>query len=123
MPITIIGELPLILITTNEERVLPNAFIRRCLVLHMTLPEEEAALIAHLESRGRAHFRGKTSDAVLHEAAQQLVADRKVADEAQLNPLPGQAEYLDLVRAVINLAGSDMERQKQLLKKTARFTL
>ena len=122
-PITITAEPPLIIITTNEERVLPNAFVRRCLVLHLGLPDGEAALIEHLKSRGQAHFRGQTSDAVLHEAAQQLVADRKVADEAQLNPLPGQAEYLDLVRAVIHLAGNDRERQKQLLKSTARFTL
>jgi hypothetical protein len=37
--------------------------------------------------------------------------------------LPGQAEYLDLVRAVIGLAQGDMDKQKALLASAARFTL
>ena len=34
------GEPPLVIITTNEERVLPNAFVRRCLVLRLKLPDD-----------------------------------------------------------------------------------
>lgn len=117
------GVAPLILITTNEERVLPDAFIRRCLVLHLALPEKDAELIEHLKQRGRAHFGKATSGTVLEEAAQMLVADRRVARKEQLRPLPGQAEYLDLVRAVIELADGDMERQKDLIEDVARFTL
>ena len=29
---------PLVMITTNEERALPSAFIRRCMVLHLDMP-------------------------------------------------------------------------------------
>ena len=47
---------PLVVITTNEERALPDAFLRRCLVLHLTLPEEAGALVRTLVERGRAHF-------------------------------------------------------------------
>ncbi len=117
------GVAPLIIITTNEERVLPDAFIRRCLVLHLALPRADEALIAHLKQRGRAHFGGATSDEVLEEAARQLVADRTFAEEQQLRPLPGQAEYLDLVRVVVKLAQGKVEKQKELLASAARFTL
>src|SRR4029453_12611021 len=47
-PIIIRGVPPLIMLTTNEERVLPDAFLRRCLVLHLILPRDDEALIAHL---------------------------------------------------------------------------
>jgi MoxR-like ATPase len=122
-PITIHGIPPLIILTTNEERVLPDAFLRRCLVLHLTLPREDEALIARLQERGRAHFRSQTTDAVLREAARQLVVDRRHAEQEQLSPLPGQAEYLDLIRAVIGLAQGDVDKQKALLASAARFTL
>lgn len=122
-PIRIIGESPLIIITTNEERTLPNAFLRRCLVLELVLPSAEDALIDHLTKRGRAHFDSKVSDEVLLDAARQLAADRKVAEEKGLTPKPGQAEYLDLVRAVIELAPRQPKKQKELLESVARFTL
>ncbi len=117
------GVAPLIIITTNEERVLPDAFIRRCLVLHLALPRTDEALMTHLRQRGRAHFGSATTDEVLEEAARQLVTDRKFAEEQQLRPLPGQAEYLDLVRAVVKLAQGKVEKQKELLASAARFTL
>jgi MoxR-like ATPase len=122
-PITIRGVPPLIMLTTNEERVLPDAFLRRCLVLYLTLPRDDKDLIAHLQERGRAHFGSQTTDDVLREAARQLVADRRYAEQEQLSPLPGQAEYLDLVRAVIGLAQGDVHKQQALLASAARFTL
>jgi len=122
-PVTIDDVAPLIIITTNEERVLPDAFVRRCLVLHLALPRGERELIAYLEQRGRVHFGSQTSDEVLHEAACQLVADRRTADEQQLSPLPGQAEYLDLVRAVVERARNDVEKQLGLIQSAARFIL
>jgi MoxR-like ATPase len=49
---------PLVVITTNEERELPPAFVRRCLVLPLSLPEEDHALIdlLCLEAYGDAHL-------------------------------------------------------------------
>lgn len=122
-PVTMQGIPPLIVLTTNEERILPDAFLRRCLVLHLTLPEDDAALMAHLVRRGQAHFGAQTNTTVLQEAARQLVDDRRATAEAQLSPLPGQAEYLDLVRAVIEQAPQDVTRQRDLLAQVARFTL
>src|SRR5208337_5088308 len=55
-PIKVAGEPPLVIITTNEERVLPNAFLRRCLVLELKLPGDDSRLIAHLIKRAGVHF-------------------------------------------------------------------
>ena len=38
-------EAPLIVFTTNEERKLPNAFLRRCVVLRLKMPEEAELVV------------------------------------------------------------------------------
>lgn len=100
------GDRPLlVIITSNEERALPDAFIRRCMCLHMELPEDPQnsdVLIQHLVDRGTAHFKEKIDGDVYREAAKQLVKERNTAHDNQIRPLPGQAEYLDLLRALAN---------------------
>ncbi|MBF0187017.1 MAG: AAA family ATPase [Magnetococcales bacterium] len=116
--------LPLVIITTNEERTLPDAFIRRCLVLHLEMPEEEEKQQAFLLERGRAHFKGEPEcESVLEKAAELTITDRKHAEEKHLRPLPGQAEYLDLLRAVFRLNPGDPEQQKRVMDEIAEFTL
>ena len=100
---------PLIVITTNEERVLPDAFLRRCVVHEITLPDaaetqaQAAPLIKYLVERGRAHFPDVHHD-VLQSAAGYLNEDRWQSERERRRPAPGQAEYLDLVRAAIATA-------------------
>jgi hypothetical protein len=86
---------PFIVITTNRERTLPSAFVRRCVVLRMELPNEDDDLLALLVRRGTAH--SDLSEDILKNAANMLIKDRK---ECSKPPKPGQAEYLDLLRAV-----------------------
>ena len=59
-PVEVQGEPPLVVITTNDERVLPNAFIRRCLVLEVKLPVDDELLIAHLVARRGPIFRSRS---------------------------------------------------------------
>jgi len=113
---------PLVIITTNEERALPDAFVRRCLVLRLRLPAEETALIEFLIGRGRAHFR-EVDERVLRSAAELLCKDREAAIAAQVRPRPGQAEYPDLVRAVLGLEPQDTEAQIAMLGVVAEYTL
>ena len=112
------GPPPLVIITTNEERVLPDAFVRRCLVLHLALPTERNELVQRLVERGIAHF-GAARASLLKTAAEQLAVDR----EKSLPPRPGQAEYLDLVRAVLELAEAQKCAPESLLESVGRFTL
>jgi len=111
---------PLVIITTNEERELPAAFLRRCLALQLALSQEETALSTFLCQRGAMHF-PTCADAVLHQAASLLLEDRKAAQEQGLPP-PGQAEYLDLLRAVCAMAPGATE-QIDLLVTLRQFVL
>ena len=96
---------PLVVITTNDERELPAAFLRRCLVLTLALPKG-GALVDHLLKLGRLHFPAlaKAHDKVLKDAAEMLVDDRQQAHDAGVYQ-PGPAEYLDLLRAIDGLGG------------------
>jgi MoxR-like ATPase len=124
-PVEVQGEPPLVVITTNEERVLPNAFVRRCLVLKLELPEDDSALIAHLAARAAVHFPGRAagSKELFRKAAELLVADRRTAQERNATPLPGQAEYLDLLRAVFHLERDSGARPKEILESVARYAV
>lgn len=113
---------PLVIITTNEERVLPDAFLRRCVVLHLALPDNRDELVGWLKERGRAHF-PDMSEAVRTSAAVQTAEDRERLRAEQRRPLPGQAEYLDLLRAVNELAPDDPERQELLIEELAQYVL
>lgn len=119
-------QLPLVIITTNEERELPPAFLRRCIVLN--LDAGQGAYSDWLLKRGQAHF-GELQDvrpkalidnAVLREAATQLDQDRRAAQDASLPP-PGVAEYLDLLYALHELAPGDVERQRGLLTQLKAY--
>ncbi|MDM8548257.1 MoxR family ATPase [Candidatus Venteria ishoeyi] len=121
-PICASGITPLVIITTNEERALPPAFLRRCLVLYLELVKDGEDLVEHLIKRGRAHFKDM-DEKVLREAAEQLQTDRKQANDRQLKPLPGQAEYLDLLRALNYIAPGDADKQRTKLKEIAPFVV
>jgi len=112
---------PLVVITTNEERELPAAFLRRCLVLHLGLERERDALIDWLVARGEAHHGDAVTESVQREAAELLWTDREQALRDGL-PAPGQAEYLDLLRALARL-GRSAKKQREALERIARFAL
>ena len=117
---------PLVIITTNEERSLPDPFLRRCVVLTLKLPGndrdvENRALQDFLIARGRSHF-PRCSQAVLETAAEQLARDRHAAFRDQVTPLPGQAEYLDLVRATLD-SDPDPSAQLKNLQRFSEFIL
>lgn len=110
----------LVVLTTNEERPLPWAFLRRCFVHELRLPEGED-LIAYLVLRGKAHF-PKTGAAVLEKAARLIARDRseRRADKEQ----PGQAEYLDLIRAVVeDDSGLPLSQQIEMLETVSKFVV
>lgn len=115
------GVPPLIIITTNEDRELPPAFIRRCLVLQMDFPEDSGdRLDKYLLSRARAHFQSRPLDEkVILAAIEQLKKDRAEMLRRDLRP-PGQAELIDLLNAIASLA-HDAEGQMGVLAHIADF--
>ena len=137
---------PLIIITTNEERVLPYAFVRRCLVTELEIPtvKNESEFVNFMKVRGNAHFPsaeeimipvdegGGAGDAeatskdqpkkvpLTEAAAIVLLADRTAAIEKQEFPRPGLAEYLDFIRAVVNLK-SESRQPEEIFEQIRSF--
>jgi MoxR-like ATPase len=119
---------PLVVVTTNEERELPAPFLRRCLVLQLSLYTDDKDLRNFLVKRGKVHFdRPYQSvaeyDSILEEAANLLIKDRNsVSSDALYRP--GQAEYLDLCRAVFETSQrNDCGSAGEILKEVSEFVL
>jgi MoxR-like ATPase len=92
----------LMLITTNDERILPNAFLRRCVVLELDPPNE--ALLVNI---AKEHF-GKDTQGIYQEIAKRVLAlappaTTPGAKGGASQPSASAAEYLDTVRACIEL--------------------
>lgn len=113
---------PLVIITTNEERELPAAFVRRCLVLNLELPDTADEFLALMVERGQLHYGDCCTKSVCRRAAEQLWQDRNSARDDGVTCLPGQAEYLDILRALALLAKDEAE-QMALLEKIHKFAL
>lgn len=87
---------PLVFITTNDERELPKAFLRRCVEVKIELPTR-----ARLLEIGQAHF-PKANPALLEQILTALLGapPANAADApTELSP----AEFIDAVRAVRTL--------------------
>ncbi len=95
---------PLVLITTNRETQLPEAFLRRCLYLHLELPSSDdlhRIVALHLQDRSAPPTGGGTrgggaSDA-LRKWIEGVVALR---DNGNLEKAPSTAEFIDGARAL-----------------------
>jgi MoxR-like ATPase len=113
------GSNPLVIIATNEERPMPEAFLRRCLVLHLALPEPRGELIDYLLRRsGRVEG---VSPAV-QRAVAELIADAR-GKASPGAPREGLAEHLDLLRALGGLVPGDDAAQLRLLGELKSLAL
>jgi hypothetical protein len=89
---------------------------------------DEKILILWLIQRAEVHFKGIFSDRVKIKAAQLLIKDRRAAQRTG-GVQPGQAEFLDLLRALQDMptphySGEALEQyQLALLKKISRYAL
>lgn len=90
---------PLVIITSNDERELSSAFLRRCIMLNLEAPSR-----ARLIEIARAHFGEKHLD-LYKQVAIRMTGRKKGRDaiNSEGNPTPSAAEFLDTVRACIKL--------------------
>lgn len=102
-------ERPLIIITTNDERDLPPAFLRRCVDLKLENP-----LLHEMIEIGKAHFdAGRLS--LLEKVANLL----EIKDAAPSSVSP--AEFIDTIQACIDLEISLESESWEMLKKVTIF--
>ena len=83
---------PIILITSNNEKELPDAFLRRCFFHYIRFPDAET-----MEKIVRVHFPGLKSD-LLREA---LTAFFEVRDTPGLRKKPSTSELLDWIKLLL----------------------
>lgn len=86
---------PLVIITTNNERDLPQAFLRRCVTLTLDFPTED-----QLVEIGRLHY-GTTHEDIYRRLAKITHLERQNLSGKDRGP--GTAEYLDTVEACLRL--------------------
>ena len=112
---------PLIVITSNNTRELPPAFLRRCVVLDMNLPDGQEALLDRLELVGAVRF-PRVSQLLRKQVAKLIAKDRKAQEEP---PFAGQAEYLDLLQALDTLEAEDQtpDQLEAWLKEMGEFVI
>jgi MoxR-like ATPase len=97
--VVVAEHLPLVIITTNEERDLPKAFLRRCVILALEVPDRD-----RLASIARRHFPDTTDnqlDPLLAEY-ERITRDRVSRGEQP----PSVAELLDALAACRNLGST-----------------
>jgi MoxR-like ATPase len=90
------GQRLLILITTNGERELPQAFLRRCVSLRLEEPNVDGLITI----AGKHH---PDADATRVRAIAERIADFRQEAERLARRAPGTSEFLDAVRACQDL--------------------
>jgi MoxR-like ATPase len=89
----------LIMITTNEERELPHAFLRRCVVIWLPHPKPDRLVtIARAHMAADEHKMTPSEKKLALELANRVDAVRREAKDKAIRP-PSTAEYLDALRA------------------------
>ena len=115
----------LIVVTTNEERQLPGAFVRRCVVLDLPAPTVDwlrQVAAEHLRAAGET-LTGEI-ESLATSLAEELIKAREAAG-SEAARRPSTAEYLDALRACLSLgitigdARWELIRQLTLVKRPA----
>ncbi|WP_329269589.1 MoxR family ATPase [Streptomyces sp. NBC_01451] len=105
----------LVVITTNDERELPQAFLRRCVV--ETLPDHDVPSLVRIAQEHMKTWPGSAGDGELRLAEALAVELGKVREQAMTIGLrePSTAEFLDALRACLTLGiGLGSERWEWL---------
>lgn len=104
-----------VIITTNRERELPPAVIRRCVTLHLDEPNEERLL-----SIASQHFpRHSGAEKALHSKIAVKLMEQRTAAKALDRRMPSTSEYLDAIEACVALnINPESERWQQIANAT-----
>ncbi len=96
----------LVVITSNRERDLPSAFVRRCVVLNLTEPSEVSELTKRLLDVANLHLNSMIKSAPKGVSIARQIATKCATlrlNEGGENGSPSTAEYLDALRIALQL--------------------
>jgi MoxR-like ATPase len=94
------NERPIVIITSNAEKELPDAFLRRCLFHYIAFPEPDK-----MEEIVRVHYPDIDSKLL----SKAMDAFYKLRDMKELQKKPGTSELLDWLQA-LTIAGVPLEK-------------
>ena len=101
--VTMVGDKkPIVMITTNEDRQLPKAFVRRCLVLNLEFPEKSLLDIARAHFTDYSHITDEQRESIYKEAERGILEARQ-KNYGPTDPKPGLSEFLDLIKIVLHI--------------------
>ncbi|GAA5119737.1 MoxR family ATPase [Luteolibacter yonseiensis] len=103
------GDEPFVIITSNQERELPEAFVRRCVVCEISPPSDE-----DLMELAQATFR-QSDEQVVSEWRLILDILRRTRGAAVVSP----AEFIDSIKAVAALGTGDQSRWREIILHTS----
>ncbi len=107
---------PIVVVTSNEERRLPPAFLRRCIFHRIELTEDtlRAAATAHLDALSRSLRDGPAPDAATRAAYVQHGTERvqRLRDRTNLRKPPSTSELLAWLTALVrhDVPPTELER-------------
>jgi MoxR-like ATPase len=115
---------PFVVITSNEERQLPDAFLRRCVFHEITFPDDatlKAIVNAGLASRlTRMGFKSETKPELDKRTTEQLIALLTKFRDSQPDKKPGIAEMLDAAALLFSSREANLQIVKPALVKLKR---
>lgn len=117
------GKRPLIILTTNEERELPAAFLRRCLVITVQFPDGiEAARKFLINDRARVWYdQQQISDRICEKVAERVLQERESVIRQRTAGVakPGASEFLDLIHALVKWAENKRPDAREAVQEEA----
>lgn len=93
------GTRPIVLITSNREKQLPEPFLRRCLYVQLDFPTDPA-MLAEIVRRNLATQVDALSDTLIAGAVARFCEIRQRAHDLKLQKLPATSELVDWVRVL-----------------------
>lgn len=91
---------PIVIITSNAEKELPDAFLRRCIFHYIEFPDKDK-----MREIIGVHFGDMDEDLV----SKAIEAFYKIRDMKEISKLPSTSELLDWLKALV-IAGVDVDR-------------
>jgi MoxR-like ATPase len=93
------GVRPIVVVTSNREKQLPEPFLRRCLYLELTFPEDASALAEIVEINLKQRM-VDISSALVKQAVTTFIEIRQTARGRRLRKLPATAELIDWIHTL-----------------------
>ncbi|MCC5618376.1 MoxR family ATPase [Nostoc sp. CHAB 5836] len=97
---------PIVIITSNSEKELPDAFLRRCIFYYLDFPEEE-----RLINIVNAHFAYSLDIKLVTVAVEQFIELRGKGASRRDSKKASTSELLDLMKSLNNYATKEIEAE------------